>query len=78
MLGCCGDDVHLEDVLDCAANAAVMYSYVPLAHHMLDPAVFHAPCQYRKQVELLSVVLYRVFISCFLISLNVFFHHLCF
>jgi hypothetical protein len=45
-----------------------MYSYIPLAHHLLDPIVFQAPCQYRKQIESLALVLYSLFISFFLID----------
>ena len=51
------DDVYFSDVLEAATNAGIMYSYVPMAHHLLDPASVQAPCQYRKQVESLPLVL---------------------
>jgi hypothetical protein len=45
------------DVLCSACQAAIMYSYIPLAHHMLDPIV-HTRCQYLASVLFL---LYRLF-----------------
>ena len=67
---CCGNYVYFADVLDNASNAAVMYSYVPMAHHLLDPAVFQAPCQYRKHWHHRPFVLYRVFISLWIRKTN--------
>jgi hypothetical protein len=58
------------DILCSACQAAIMYSYIPLAHHMLDPIV-HTRCQYlARSLKQVLFFLYRLF-HCMLLLFHV-------